>query len=72
MAVIGSDNNQGVLTTSRIQCRLHRAGQFHRITQGGKGTVGVVAVINAPGFYHQEKSLRVIVENIDGLGGHLG
>ena len=70
--MIGGDNDQRVLTTSRIQRRLHRAGQFHRIAKGGKGTIGMVAMINAPGFHHQEKSLRVIVENIDGLGGHLG
>ena len=72
MTVVGGDNDQRVLATSGVQCSLNRRGKFHCIAQGGEGTVGMVTVINASGFDHQEKTLLIVVEDIDSLGGHLG
>ena len=72
MAVVSCDNDQCVLATSGIQCRLNRLGQLHSVAQGSIGTIGMMAMVNAPSFHHQEKTLFIIVENIDRLGGHLG
>jgi hypothetical protein len=71
VAVIGGCDDQRVVAVRRIQRHANRVRELDGIGERAVGIPGVVAVIDAPAFDHQEEAFGTPPENRDRDRGHL-
>ena len=72
MAVVGGDDDQGVLVAAQLTCHGHSLGKGDGVSQRAEGIAGVVGVVDAAGFHHQVVAIVVVLQQLDGSAGHLG
>ena len=71
VAVVGGHQDQGLVQVGGVDGRLHGARQFDGVGEGGVGVACVVAVVDTPRLHHEEVTVRVVVEDANGLFRHL-